>query len=176
MKVYTPGKYAYLRYDLEHLLSQIGELYDIQVVQGALTCEPLMCPPTGTYWASQTSAEHFNALVPRIKSLHMGMYAMLEAIAKQELNKQSVKTAFEYRNPLFTPFRHLNNQFKHFGKQSADINLVLLTHLKGKTDTRIEPMFIVDGRCFPYQQFILMFLNLLEEIGTIQIAGRKPLV
>lgn len=176
MNVYTLSEYAYLRYDLDNILSEIGEFYEVRAVNGCLACEPLIRPPHDAHWASELSREHFNTLVPKIKSMHKDMYALLEAVAKHELKKGSVSAAFELMDPMFTPFRHLNNQFKHFSKDRADIDLISLAYISDKHDARIEPMFTIDGELFPYQKFVIMFLSLLEKTGAIELAGRKPLV
>lgn len=170
MNVYTPTEYASLRHDLEYVLRQLGELYDVNITPAGMTCTSLMRHPVGAHWSSSTSQDHFNALIPRIKMLHMAMYAILEAVARKELQKGTVSAAFELMDPLFTPFRHLNNQFKHFDKRGVDIELIHLAYIQGKSTTSMEPMFRVDGRNLPYGRFVVMFLTLLEKAGAITFA------
>lgn len=167
MNIYTPATYRFIRYDLDHVLGEIGELYDVHIHSSGVECFPLTQLPNGVSWASDSSHEHFNRIIPRIKLLHMGMYAILEAVAKNEFKENSMKAAFEAMDPLFKPFRELNNQFKHFEPRTTDIQLIMSTTLIGKHNARLEPLYRFDGRNVPYSRFVVMFIELLKKVGVV---------
>lgn len=161
-----------MRYDLEYVLGELGRLYDVHIQPNAVSCTSIMHLPKDTHWASTQSGEYFNRIVPRVKNMHMGMYAILEGVAKNEFKKNSVSAAFEWMDPLFTPFRHLNNQFKHSDIKDVPIELMQIVHLVGRESKSLDLMYRVNGENILYARFIVMFLTLLNKAGAISFQGQ----
>lgn len=168
MSIYSLKQGYYLYHDIEFVLNQVEELYTVEVKEGKLKVFTKIPLDKKYHFASKESAETFNKLIPKIKTLHTGMYHLLESIYRASGNNVFDTNTIEQQFPDFKYFRLLNNKIKHFN--DADIDLIQVVLMDGtinvieigcrfKTDNGWEMKY--------YANFITLVLNILEGLELI---------
>jgi hypothetical protein len=123
------------------------------------------------HWTSDVCKNTFNKLIPRVKSLHKDMYALLETLFKSKSGSFK-KLELEKKYPYLKEFRLLNNKLKHYNDLEAEITLTELVMIE-------EEGHLIDICCnFKYKdqlkvlrfcRFIEIFLKIIEDQQVIII-------
>ncbi len=168
MSIYSLKQGYYLYHDVEFVLNQIGELYKVEVNDNKARAVSIMELNKKNHFASPESKERFNAIVPKIKTLHTSMYHLLESIYRATYNQVFNTTAIENQFPDFKYFRMLNNKIKHFNE--ADIDLIEVVFMDGtKNIIEVGCQYKIGGawEIKYYAQFIVMVLEILKELNIV---------
>jgi hypothetical protein len=168
MSIYSLKQGYYLYHDVEFVLNQIGELYKMDIKDGKATAESNMELDQKTHFASQESKDRFNAIVPKIKTLHTSMYHLLESIYRATDNQVFNTTAIENQFPDFKYFRMLNNKIKHFNEADIDlIEVVLMDGTKSIIEVGCQYKTGESWELKYYAQFIILVLEILKELNIV---------
>jgi hypothetical protein len=170
MGVYSLANAHYLYYDINHVLTEIYKLYEVKYTDSETSAQTKMNLGPNIHWASDKSKETFNSILPKIKSLHQSMYALIESIAKDQ-EGDFKKHLLEQVIPNLKEFRLLNNQFKHFSETSVKIDVISMNYPLGDiTMVDVNCQFqYADGKfeLIPWGNFIVSFLKVLERYNLI---------
>ena len=168
MSIYSLKEGYYLYHDVEFVLNQIGEFYEVDVKDNKATAVSIMELAKKNHFASPESKDRFNAIVPKIKTLHTSMYHLLESIYRATDNKVFDTVAIEKRFPDFKYFRMLNNKIKHFNEADIDfIEVVLMNGTKSIIEIGCQYKIGESWEIKYYAQFIVLFFEILKELNIV---------
>jgi hypothetical protein len=168
MSIYSLKQGYYLYHDVEFVLKQIGELYKVDIKNGKAAAESIIELDKKNHFASPESKERFNAIVPKIKTLHTSMYHLLESIYRATDNQVFNTNTIENQFPDFKYFRMLNNKIKHFNEADIDlIEVVLMDGTKSIIEVGCQYKIGTTWEIKYYAQFIVMVLEILKELNIV---------
>lgn len=168
MSIYSLKHGYYLYHDVDFVLNQIGELYEVNTKNDEILVSSKLLLDGKHHFASKESADVFNNIIPQIKGLHIGMYHLLESIYRATGNGLFQASLMERRFPDFKYFRLLNNKIKHFN--DADIDFIQIVVMDGSTQViDVGCQYKIDNHweLKYHKQFVLLFLTLLKELDII---------
>jgi hypothetical protein len=172
--IYDLDNSYFLYEDIEDVFDLITNMYDLKFDANSIIYKPKTILSKEHHWTSNNSAELFNKLIPKIKSLTKDMYTIIEGI---HLSKRGEfkKLELEKEYTHLKEFRIFNNKLKHHKNREAKISITKLSTIseKGnfidcyiqfvyiKTDTMVTLMFT---------DFINVFFKILESEEIITIS------
>jgi len=171
MAVYDLNNTSFLAHDIEKTLTKINSLYRVTFSKTQATYYPKRVADNSKHWTSGEINEVFNKMIPEVKSLHNDMYSIIESISKAKkglFKKDDLEKRFEN----FKEFRLLNNKFKHFSNQQADINLtqvVVMEQGQHLIDIYVNFKYNDIFKTCRYCEFIDTFLKIMEELSIIKV-------
>lgn len=172
--IYDLNNGHFLFEDIEVLLDEISELYELTFDKANTTYTPKTSISSEHSWVSDETTKTFNKLVPKIKSMTKDMYSIIESINKSKrgtFDKQKLEKRFTNLKEL----RLLNNKFKHFDNQSVDVSLTSLVMMQSEKyllDCHVNYKYShgpVKHSSKRFSEFIQVFLNILESEKLISI-------
>jgi len=171
MAVYDLNNISFLMHDIEKTLTKINSLYRVTFNETETTYYPKRIANNSKPWTSTETNEVFNKIIPEVKSLHKDMYSIIESISKA---KKGIfkKEDLEKRFDNFKEFRILNNKFKHFNNQQADINLtqiVVMEHEQHLIDIYVNFKYNDNFKTCRYCEFIDTFLKIMKGLSIIRV-------
>lgn len=171
MAVYDLNNISFLAHDIEKVLNKINSLYRVTFSKSETIFYPKRIADNTKHWTSNETNEVFNKIIPEVKSLHKDMYSIIESISKANkgiFKKDELETRFEN----FKEFRLLNNKFKHFNNQQADISLtqiVVMEQGQHLIDIYVNFKYNDNFKACRYCEFIDTFLRIMEELSIIKV-------
>ena len=136
MKIYNLISQEFLELDVNYLVGEINCLYDIQLEKGKPSFKrSLITLPPNQNWSSPESVEFYNYHIPRIKNLIRGMYSVIESLERSSNDGQFNRDKLTKRYKNFNELRLLNNQFKHYKIDEAEISLTFISIFDGNSTT-----------------------------------------
>ncbi|MFN8284540.1 MAG: hypothetical protein U0U67_15060 [Chitinophagales bacterium] len=165
MSVYDLNNIAYLELDIQRTFSVINSLYKIDYTINPTFYFPKTFVNKDIHWASETSQDELNKLVPIAKSLVKDMYAILENIYKGKTGKFE-KLELEKKYKYLKEFRLLNNKFKHFIDKEAEIDIVGIVFIeedKNYIDMYCSFKYPNKDELLRFCDFIEIYYNILED-------------
>lgn len=116
--IYDLDNSYYLYQDIEDILDSISNMYDIKFGVKSTEYTSKIFLSNEHHWASNKSAETFNKLVPKVKSLTKDMYSIIEGIYTSKRGEfKKIELEKEYKN--LKEFRIFNNKLKHHNDREA---------------------------------------------------------
>lgn len=172
MNVYDLQNSQDLKYDFNHILSKLNEIYCIETDNGQFKLLSKLPNDSNAFWASDENSVAFNAHIPTFKSLHKDMHSFIEVYAKQKYGKEYIKE-LEKQYINFKEFRLLNNLFKHFEIKEVEISLTKIVHIgAGTFDLSCNYKYPDRINCLNYSEFIILFLTILKDFNIITLNGK----
>jgi hypothetical protein len=171
MAVYDLDDIGFLVHDIDKVLTKINSFYHVNFDKAGTTYYPKRAADNTKHWTSNETSEVFNKMIPEIKGLHKDMYSIIESISKAKKG-QFKKDDLEKRYENFRQFRLLNNKFKHFNNQQADINLTQMVIMESTghlIDIYVNFKFKNNFETHRYCEFVDTFLKIMEELEIIKV-------
>lgn len=174
--VYDLDNSCFLYQDIEDTLDAISNMYEVKFRIKTTEYKPKTILSNEHHWTSNKSAETFNKLVPKVKSLTKDMYSIIEGVFKSkrgEFNKPELEKKYEN----LKEFRVFNNKLKHHNDREAKITLtelLMLTEKGSLIDCYIQFNYIKNGNfeALRFTVLISVFLKILEDEKIINIARK----
>lgn len=161
--------------DIELILDEISNLYDIEFKSDRNVYMPKTTVSTKHFWLSDECKKAFNKMIPKFKSLTKDMYSIIESIYKSKTGNFNI-SVLETRYMYFKEFRLFNNKLKHFEVKRVDIKLsemVLMAEKGHLIDTYLYFDYLNNDKsqnqAIRYSDFIDIFLSILEDENIISI-------
>jgi hypothetical protein len=169
--LYDLNNIYFIQYDIDHILKIIDDLYNLDLIEGKLHFYPKTFIAKDHHWASDSSKEAFNTLIPIAKSLIQNMYSVLESVLKGKIGRfDKLKLENEFKN--LKELRLLNNKFKHYNNKDVEINLtqiVFIKSTKNTIDIFINYKYNGKLKIIGFSELIEVFLIILAKKNIITI-------
>ena len=169
MGVYDINNIQYLEYDIKNILVCIDGLYDVEFRKDETLYNSKIFVSKENIWASDIVKETFNNIIPKVKSLHKDMYALIEVISKLPTVRFDTNVLEETHSNL-KEFRLFNNKLKHGNANSVEINLLEIVEMKENghfIDIGITFRYISDFKLLRFSDFIEIFFRIIEQENII---------
>jgi len=128
ISIYDLNNPYYLYEDVDAILEDISNLYQVNFGISLTEYIPKTLVPKEFHWISDESTSTFNKLIPKIKSITKDMYSVIEGVYKAKRNDFK-KLELEKEYPYLKELRLLNNKLKHHKNQEADIKFTKIAIL-----------------------------------------------
>ena len=172
--VYDLDNSYFLYEDVDKVLNDIGELYDVNFTMNSIEFTSKTIDKN--HWVSDESVSTFNKLVPKIKSLAKDMYSIIEGIYKAKYGDfRKLEIEKDYAN--LRELRLFNNKLKHHNDREAEIKLTKLAIIQPNEniiDCFIQFRYIKTGEfnALRFTDLINVFLRVLESEKIITIENK----
>lgn len=171
MPIYDLNDISYLQYDIKQIFEKIENVFDVDVENGKITAKSKIIVDKKYKWFSEECKKAFNENIPKIKSVHKDMYAIIETIQQNKTNKFDRKF-LEDNYKYFKEFRLFNNKVKHYKDKEVKISLtsvVYMEHDCNRIDFYCNFKYKESFEAVRYIEFIELFLILLNDMNVIKI-------
>jgi hypothetical protein len=177
MSVYDLNNAFYLQHDIDDILNRIDSIYDIEFFIDKTIFKSKIVVDKTNFWFSDVTQQKFNDSIPIVKSLTKDMYAILETYYKSKNGKfdNTDKQDLESKYLRLKELRLLNNKFKHYNDQGAEISLTSIVLME-------QNCHVIDIYCnfkykdnfegFLFSNLIEVFLKILEDNMIIKITKK----
>ncbi len=172
MTIYSLTNIGDLEHDLTFILQKLESIYIISFEGNKINISPNIDIKTEAFFTTEENSKEFNSHIPTFKSIHRDMYSFVESLSRLKTGKFDI-TSFEAKYPDFKEFRLLNNMFKHPEVKSHEILFSKVVHIfQNQFSLMCCFKYPDNSKNLMYFSFIVLFFNILIDLGAITIKTR----